>query len=319
MIKLIKKLNKKFYDILISIFIIPSAFILLKYKKRGPIHHPIATKILRKIGLFPIRDHYYDPQFIFEDGGKKFINDRNLPAVDLNELEQLEFIKKLTYSEELKSLNLNEESKDYGFKIKNGSFENGDAEIYYQILRYLKPKRIFEIGSGHSTQICLEAIKRNKDVDSVDSNLTCIEPYENKWLEKLNVNIIRKKIEDIDLDWSKELNAGDILFIDSSHIIRPQGDVLKIYLEIIPVLKPGVIIHIHDIFTPKNYLKEWVVDHLRFWNEQYLVESMLMNNNKLKILLANNFLKNHYYEKFKLCCPYMESDIEPSSFYLEVL
>ena len=149
--------------------------------------------------------------------------------------------------------------------------------------------------------------------------MTCIEPYENKWLEKLGVNIIRKKIEDIDLDWNNELNAGDILFIDSSHIIRPQGDVLKIYFEIIPMLKRGVIIHIHDIFTPKNYLKAWVVDQVRFWNEQYLVESLLMNNNKLKVLLASNYLKNHHYEEFKLYCPYMEDAIEPSSFYIEVL
>jgi predicted O-methyltransferase YrrM len=319
MYKTIKLFKNKIYDVLISIFIIPSALILLKYKKRGPNNHPLATSILRKIGLFPIRDHYYDPQFIFNDDGKNLANDRNLPAINLNELEQLKFIKKLKYTEELRSLNLKEESKNYGFKIKNGSFENGDAEIYYQILRHIKPKKIFEIGSGHSTQICLEAIKKNKEESGIDTNLTCVEPYENKWLEKLGINIIRKKIEDIDLDWSNELNAGDVLFIDSSHIIRPQGDVLKIYFEIIPMLKPGVIIHIHDIFTPKNYLKTWLVDYLRLWNEQYLMESMLMNNNKLKVLLATNYLKNHYYEEFKLCCPYMNDSIEPSSFYIEVL
>lgn len=317
--KIIQIYKKRIYDILITIFIIPSAFILLKYRKRGPIHHPLATTMLRKIGLFPIRDHYYDPQFIFNDDSKNLANDRNLPAINLNESEQLKFIKNFKYTKELRNLNLKEESKNYGFKIRNGSFENGDAEIYYQILRYFKPKKIIEVGSGHSTQICLEAIKKNKEESGVDTNLTCIEPYENKWLEKLGVNIIRKKIEDIDLDWNNELNAGDILFIDSSHIIRPQGDVLKIYFEIIPMLKRGVIIHIHDIFTPKNYLKAWVVDQVRFWNEQYLVESLLMNNNKLKVLLASNYLKNHHYEEFKLYCPYMEDAIEPSSFYIEVL
>ncbi len=317
--KIIQIYKKRIYDILITIFIIPSAFILLKYRKRGPIHHPLATTMLRKIGLFPIRDHYYDPQFIFNDDSKNLANDRNLPAINLNESEQLKFIKNFKYTKELRNLNLKEESKNYGFKIRNGSFENGDAEIYYQILRYFKPKKIIEVGSGHSTQICLEAIKKNKEESGVDTNLTCIEPYENKWLEKLGVNIIRKKIEDIDLDWNNELNAGDILFIDSSHIIRPQGDVLKIYFEIIPMLKRGVIIHIHDIFTPKNYLKAWVVDQVRFWNEQYLVESLLMNNNKLKVLLASNYLKNHHYEEFKLYCPYMEDAVEPSSFYIEVL
>ena len=115
------------------------------------------------------------------------------------------------------------------------------------------------------------------------------------------------------------MNTGDILFIDSSHIIRPEGDVLKIYFEIIPKLKSGVIIHIHDIFTPKNYLKEWVVDHLRFWNEQYLLEAILMNNNKLKIIMAANYLKHKHYEKLSLCCPYIENNTEPTSIYLQVL
>jgi hypothetical protein len=314
-----KNIKKKLYDILISILILPSALILLKYKKRGSMNHPIATKILRKIGLFPIRDHYYDPQFIFKDNGKNLINDRYLPSINLNENDQLEFIKNFEFTNELKELNLEVSSKNFGFKIKNGSFEAVDAEIYYQILRYLRPQKVIEIGSGHSTQICLEAIRRNDDEEKTNTLLSCVEPYENKWLENLGVNIIRKKIEDIKLDWTNDLNAGDILFIDSSHIIRPEGDVLKIYFEIIPRLKPGVIIHIHDIFTPKNYLKEWVVDHIRLWNEQYLLEAILMNNNKLKILLAANYLKHKHYEKLSLYCPYMDSNSEPSSIYLQVL
>tara|TARA_B110000967_G_C18834281_1_gene535753 strand:+ start:45 stop:992 length:948 start_codon:yes stop_codon:yes gene_type:complete len=314
-----KTIKKRIYDILISILIIPAALILLKYRKRGSIHHPIATRILRWIGLFPIRDHYYDPQFIFQNNGKNFIQDRYLPALNLNEQDQLKFLNNLNFAEELRDLRLDMPTKKFGFKIKNGSFENVDAELYYQVLRFIKPQKVFEIGSGHSTQICLEAIKRNDEEMKTNTLLTCVEPYENKWLEGLGVNIIRKKIENINLDWSKELNTGDILFIDSSHIIRPEGDVLKIYFEIIPKLKSGVIIHIHDIFTPKNYLKEWVVDHLRFWNEQYLLEAILMNNNKLKIIMAANYLKHKHYEKLSLCCPYIENNTEPTSIYLQVL
>ena len=84
-------------------------------------------------------------------------------------------------------------------------------------------------------------------------------------------------------------------FLDSSHIIRPDGDVVKFYLEILPNLKSGVIIHIHDIFTPKNYLANWTFDKVRLWNEQYLLEGILANSKRYEILLSLNYLKNNYY------------------------
>ena len=118
---------------------------------------------------------------------------------------------------------------------------------------------------------------------------------------------------------TKDLNKNDILFIDSSHIIRPNGDILKIYLEIIPELRSGVIIHIHDIFTPKNYLKSWLLEDVRLWNEQYILEALLTNNNKIEIIAALNFLKHNYYNNLKKCCPYLSSDKEPASIYLKII
>ena len=92
-------------------------------------------------------------------------------------------------------------------------------------------------------------------------------------LEKIGVTVIRQKVEGLGKAVFAELEKGDILFIDSSHIIRPQGDVLFEYLESLPSLNRGVIVHIHDIFSPKDYLKEWVTNEVRFWNEQYLLEA----------------------------------------------
>ena len=86
---------------------------------------------------------------------------------------------------------------------------------------------------------------------------------------------------------------NDILFIDSSHIIRPQGDVLFEYLEILPILNPGVVVHIHDIFSPKDYLDNWIINDHLFWNEQYLLEAFLsFNNNSPFIDGLLNALKN---------------------------
>lgn len=92
----------------------------------------------------------------------------------------------------------------------------------------------------------------------------CIEPYESGYLSKLDVQFIKKPVEQIDLNLFESLEENDILFIDSSHIIRPGGDVLFEYLEILPRLKKGVYVHIHDIFSPNNYLKEWVADGVDF-------------------------------------------------------
>ena len=157
----------------------------------------------------------------------------------------------------------------------NGSFESGDADFLYQMIRYIKPHKILEIGSGDSTKIARLALNKNKDETSKVYEHICIEPYGAPWLEKLEgTKIIRELVENCKFDWANELEAGDLLFIDSSHMIRPQGDVLKEYLEIIPVLKPGVFVHIHDIFTPRDYKKSWIVDEVKFWNEQYLLEAL---------------------------------------------
>ncbi len=115
----------------------------------------------------------------------------------------------------------------------------------------------------------------------------------------------------------RSLAAGDILFIDSSHVIRPRGDVVFEYLEILPALDVGVIVHIHDIFLPRDYPAEWIVDEVRFWNEQYLLEAFLTLNSDWKVIGALNFLRHHHYQELKAKCPFLTDDREPGSFYIE--
>ena len=154
----------------------------------------------------------------------------------MNSIKQLKLLNKLKFSNEIIKLNFKKKTKNFGFYIKNGSFEECDSEIYYQILRYFKPNKVIEIGSGYSTLVCLEAGKKNFEENNKKTNLTCIEPFENKWLKNYGVKVIRKKLEEIDIDWKNEFKKNDIIFLDSSHIIRPNGDVLKFFLEILPKL-----------------------------------------------------------------------------------
>jgi predicted O-methyltransferase YrrM len=320
MLILKKILNKLKFptDIFFSFILIPASIIMLLYRKFGSHKLPFSKKILNYIGIFPITNHYYEPQFNFSQLKRDLYKNRSFPGFDFNMKKQLKNISNLIYKNELIELNLEKKSPNYNFNIKNNFFENGDAEIYYQLIRHLKPKNILEIGSGHSTLIALEAIKKNKSVDKIETKITCVEPYENKWLDHLNIKILRKKIENLDESYYLALEKNDILFIDSSHVIRPQGDVLKIFFEIVPKLKKGTIVHVHDIFTPKDYPKKWLIEQNKFWNEQYLVEALMMNKDKYEIYLMLNYLKNNAYEQLRKICPYLKDNYEPSSLYIKI-
>jgi hypothetical protein len=202
--------------------------------------------------------------------------------------------------------------------MKNGSFESGDAEYLYQIIRLIRPRRLFEIGSGYSTLVAMRAIRRNREEDaSYDCKHICIEPYEMPWLERTGVAVVRKRVEDLDVALFSELRSDDILFIDSSHVIRPQGDVLFEYLELLPTLADGVIVHIHDIFSPRNYPPLWIVEDVKFWNEQYVLEAFLSNNHDWRIIGALNYLRHNHYDRLKAVAPYLTPDREPGSFYIQ--
>lgn len=318
LIQIILNKLKSPIDFFFSILLIPASIIMLLYRRFGSHKLLLSKNILNYFGIFPLSNHYYEPLFNFKQLKKKLYKDRNLPGINFNLNQQLNNLSSLIYTNELIDLNLKKNSPNFNFNIKNGFFEHGDAEIYYQLIRHIKPKNILEIGSGQSTLIALEAIKKNKNIDKINTKINCVEPYENTWLDNFNIKIIRKKIEDLHANYYLSLKSGDILFIDSSHVIRPQGDVLKIFFEIIPKLKKGVIIHIHDIFTPKDYPEKWLINENRFWNEQYLVEALMMNKNRYEIYLMLNYLKNNAYKKLKEKCPYLKKKFEPGSLYLKI-
>jgi len=308
-----------FFDLLIFfilIFSIPGMYIFTRF---GGKRLKFSRELLKKIGVYPIRDHYYFPLFKDSKLKKSLREPRYLPGIDLCGKKQLLLLEKFTFANELKLMKLNEKTyKVSDFNLKNGAFESGDAEFLYQFIRFFQPKNVIEIGSGYSTKIANKALLRNKSENKQDFSHTCIEPFEMPWLEILDVKVIRNILENCDLEIFDKLEANDLLFIDSSHIIRPQGDVLKEYLEIIPRLKSGVMIHVHDIFTPRDYPDEWVREDVKFWNEQYLLECLLSNSERYEILAALNFLKHSSFLKLKKVCPYLDRNNEPGSLYFRV-
>ena len=154
------------------------------------------------------------------------------------------------------------------------------------MLRKLKPKKIIEIGSGFSTLMGLRAILKN-----ASGRYTCVEPYPNeniKTLAKANIiDLVESGVQTVPLELFWSLEANDVLFIDSSHVCKTGSDVNYEFLKIIPHLKKGVVVHVHDIFFPFDYPRSWVVEKQIFWNEQYILMALLAFNNEFSMLIPN--------------------------------
>jgi hypothetical protein len=302
-------------DLFLAPFVYPAALLLKGIRRAGVRRMPFSRGALGHVGVFPIRDHYYEPLF-----NTRTLTDpaaeRNLPGIDFNADGQLRLLDTFVSSGEVRREFTGWQGTPQ-FRFGNGSFESGDAEFWYQIVRSVKPANIIEIGSGHSTLIATRAIAVNRLEDpAYTCNHVCIEPYEAAWLAGTGPTVVRRKVETLPLEYFSILGENDVLFIDSSHIIRPQGDVLFEFLQILPSLRKGVIVHIHDIFSPRDYLAQWLQEEVLFWNEQYLLEAFLTNNRDWEVIGALNYLHHHHYDELKAVAPFLTPDREPGSFYI---
>lgn len=248
----------------------------------------------------------------------------DLIGIDMNVDKQLELL--TVFQERFKNeydlFPRSQTNKPSEYYVNNGQFVSVDGEILYCMVRFFKPKNILEIGSGNSTYLSAQAILKNKEIDSFyECNLTAIEPYPNAILKKGFSGLSElkiKKIEDVPLSEFEKLKENDILFIDSSHVMKIGSDVQYELLEILPRLNKGVIVHFHDIFLPSEYLKEWVMTEHRFWNEQYLLQAFLLYNDSFKVLWGGAFMhlmqSNRLKDAFSSYDPFTT---RPGSFWIQ--
>jgi hypothetical protein len=184
-------------------------------------------------------------------------------------------------------------------------FRGVDALVAYCMIRHFQPELIAEVGSGWSSLVLGQVAAKNKN-----SALICIDPFPSDVLRKgfpgLR-SLIKKKIQDIDLEFFSQLASGDVLFIDSSHTVKIGGDVNYLFLEVLPRLRPGVIVHVHDIFLPFEYRRDWVLDEFRFWTEQYILQAFLTFNSEFEVLLANSYLNHYHQQELKTAFPGLSS------------
>ena len=186
---------------------------------------------------------------------------------------------------------------ELGFRyyIANNQFQMIDSAVASAMLTHLNPTRIVEIGCGFSTAAMFDTIDRMAAPRL--QNFTCIDPDMSR-LDALSLSgkIERRaeRVQDVDLAVFAELKAGDILFIDSSHVLKAASDVHYEYLHILPSLPSGVIVHIHDVFYPFEYPRQWLLREVRAWNEAYLVDMMLTYGNGYEVLFFNHAMIENY-------------------------
>jgi predicted O-methyltransferase YrrM len=219
----------------------------------------------------------------------------------------------LPYKEAYSKFPVSPNGDQKAFYLDNGYFRSVDAEVLYSVIRHRKPNRIIEVGSGFSTRLIASAIKDGQ----LSSKLTSIDPSPRVDVTGSVAEHIRSTVEDLDPNLIVDaLHPGDVLFIDSSHQVITGGDVPYLFLEILPRLRPNVLIHVHDIFLPLDYPEEAVLPGWK-WAEQYLVHAFLSFNNAFEILWAARYMWANHQRLVLDVIPADVSVFPPSSLWLE--
>ena len=211
-----------------------------------------------------------------------------LSGIDLAESSQLTLLASFNrFQDEYNAIPFEPTGRVGEFYLNNPMFSGTDALVLYCMVRHFRPSSVIEVGAGFSTRILVEAARRHGP-----TRIVSIDPDPDDLLKQnvLPITLMARRVQDVPLRLFESLQRDDVLFIDSSHVVTIDSDVPYLFLEVLPRLKPGVVVHVHDIFLPRQQPREWVVDRMRFWCEQYLLQAFLAFNREFEVLLANNYL-----------------------------
>jgi hypothetical protein len=320
---------KRFLGNCMKLLILPLAVIIAACLRLVPGN--TMYSIFYRNGFHLLRKHYYLPIPQEADLNSKFWEKRSeLVGLEMNDtyaIGLLDSVFPLYLDEFRSSFSIHKSPADPAqFYLINSSFMAIDAHVYYIFIRHFKPKQIVEIGAGNSTVLAAAACRQNRKENGEEPRLTAIEPFPNALLSEGSPGLsqlIKQKVEDVNLELFSSLQSGDILFIDSTHVLRSGGDVQLEYCEILPRLAPGVLVHIHDISLPKPYPRVYFENQL-YWNEQYLLQAFLCFNSRFEVIWPGNYMILKYPER--VCNTFPEYHemrksypmSEPSSFWMRV-
>lgn len=260
--------------------------------EKNAIQRQIARRLflpLQAMGFHLTADHFYDSvpntevvRATYPEGPRECL------WIDFNyEQAETRFLQRLQkYAPELVSGALS----SCGFENQNAYFSDLDSVALYMEIRQSKPQTIVEVGQGMSTKIIAAACRSNWTETGRRTALITIDPYarveESKMRDAwIDIDVIRKPVQTADVSVFQTLKENDLLFVDSSHVYKFGSDVEYEFNGIYPTLSENVLIHIHDIFSPYEYPKHWLVNRKQFWNEQYYLEQFLRFNSRYEVIL----------------------------------
>jgi predicted O-methyltransferase YrrM len=201
--------------------------------------------------------------------------------------------------------------------VDNASYGRVGADLLHGVVRGLKPRRIVELGSGYSTLIMAAAVERNR-ADGVETELRTFDPYPSVARAGLPglASLAAVRAQDVPADVFASLEAGDVLFVDTTHTVKLDSDVNRIVLDVLPALAPGVIVHVHDIFLPYEYPRQWPEESGFHWAEQYLLQAFLAGNRGFEVLAGTFALCRDRPDAMARLAPTWRPGAEASAFWI---
>jgi predicted O-methyltransferase YrrM len=200
--------------------------------------------------------------------------------------------------------------------VDNASYGRVGADLLHGVVRGLKPRRIVELGSGHSTLFMAAAAERNR-ADGVETELRTFDPYPSVARPELPglASLEPVRAQDVPLEVFTSLAAGDVLFVDTTHTVKLDSDVNRIVLDVLPALGPGVLVHVHDIFLPYEYPRRWHEESGFHWAEQYLLQAFLAGNPGFEVRAATFALCRDRPDAMARLAPTWQPGAEASAFW----
>lgn len=264
----------------------------------------------RAASLFVPPGHFYSPIVNVEEVRARFgkVQPNVAPAAIRLEAdalvqtwnELLPFLRDIPFPEE--------PDPAWRYHFRNPAFSYGDGSVLHAMLRRHRPRRLVEVGSGYSSACSIDTIDRYLD-GAVE--VSFVEPYPALLVKLLGEEKLRRYtvhasgVQDADPQVFTRLQAGDFLFIDSTHVMKTGSDVCHELFTVLPALQPGVFVHFHDIFWPFEYTPNWIVRENRSWNEIYGLHAFLMYNDAFEIVFFNDWFARNCRHRIEADYPAM--------------
>jgi predicted O-methyltransferase YrrM len=249
------------------------------------------------------------PEYLADQASGLGTQPTQMLGVDMNDQRQIEVLYTLAPFWR-PDLFHTQPSPSHRYYCENPAFGAADAFVLHAMIRHLRPQRIIEVGSGFSSCVTLDV---NEHYFDNAIKLAFIEPYPKVFKQLIKrddldrVELYATRLQEIPFDFFAQLQPNDVLFIDSTHVSKTGSDVNYLFFEILPRLAPGVIVHIHDIFYPFDYPKDWILEG-RSWNEGYMLRAFLQYNDKIEILFFSDYFKTAHADLIAQLTPGLAMD-----------